>query len=325
MSQMSVSVIIPTYKRKVLLRETLLSLCQQTYPSTWYEIVVADDGSTDGTGEMVAALEVPCTIKYDWQENAGVNAARNRGIRLARGPLLLFLDDDMLADSRLIESHVQSHRQYRRVVVKGRIEWTPQGELTPFARVMQAGTDLNVVPDKDGFIPFYSVVSGHFSVQKPDVLKIGLWDENLRTYGFRDLDFMYRAHKSGLRMLYNHRALTYHRDYAVGSRENCERIRKAAWSAVTQIFEKHPELEGQLAMFEDKGYIAWRDDPPHIILRKLARSIMILSPTLKMLEGITSAVEALWPSPMLLRPLYRWVIGTYTCLGYREGLKARHD
>jgi len=316
-----VSVIIPTYNRKHLLRQTLLSLCQQTYPSAQYEIIVADDGSTDGTGEMVAALEVPCTINYDWQENAGVTTARNRGIRLARGPLLLFLDDDMLADSRLIEFHVQSHAEHQGIIVKGRVEWTPQGELTTFARVIQTGTNLNVVPNGDGFIPFYFVGAGHFSIEKADALKTGLWDGNLRTYGFVDLDFMYRAHKSGVRMLYNPQALTYHRDYAVGLHQNCERIRRAAWSAATQIFEKHPELEGQLAMFEDKGYIAWRDDPPHIILRKLARSIMILSPALKTLEGVTSAVQALWPSPVLLRPLYRWVIGTYICLGYREGLR----
>jgi hypothetical protein len=98
----------------------------------------------------------------------------------------------------------------------------------------------------------------------------------------------------------------------------------ATAKAVTQLFPKHPELESQMAMFRDKGYVRWREDPLHIILRKLARSIMILPPALKMLEGITSAVEALWPSPVLLRPLYRWVIGTYICLGYREGLKAQH-
>jgi hypothetical protein len=76
-------------------------------------------------------------------------------------------------------------------------------------------------------------------------------------------------------------------------------------------------------MFRDMGYVCWRADPPHIILRKLARSIMILPLALKILEGITRAVEALRPSPVLLRPLYRWVIGTYICLGYREGLKAQ--
>jgi hypothetical protein len=91
------------------------------------------------------------------------------------------------------------------------------------------------------------------------------------------------------------------------------------------LFAKHPELRDQLDMFRDKGHISWRDDPPYIILRKLARSAMILPLALWVLERATSTVDALWPSQVLLRPLYRWVIGTYVCLGYREALKVCYD
>jgi glycosyltransferase involved in cell wall biosynthesis len=321
---MFVSVIIPTYNRKDVLRETLLSLGQQTYSFTQYEVVIADDGSTDGTGEMVAALPAPCAIRHDWQANRGVNAARNRGTRLARGPLLLFLDDDMLADPGLIEAHAESHTQHQGIIVKGRVIWRPLGEWTTFARVTQTDSDLNETPDENGFISFFSVFAGHFSIRRADALAAGPWEEGWKPYGFFDLDFMYRAHKSGLRMLYDPRAVTYHRDYAAGLRQHCKRIRVAATKAVTQLFLKHPELEGQMAMFRDKGYVRWREDPPNIVLRKLARTVMIWPPALAALEGVTQAVEALYPSPALLRPLYRWVIGTYICLGYREGLKARH-
>ena len=86
----TVSVIIPAYNRCQLLRRALLSVYKQTVQAE--EIIVIDDGSTDGTEEMLGK-EFP-DVKYTFQENAGVSAARNLGIRQAKGEWLAFLDSD---------------------------------------------------------------------------------------------------------------------------------------------------------------------------------------------------------------------------------------
>ena len=177
--------------------------------------------------------------------------------------------------------------------------------------------------DSEISLPPFHCATGNLSLRREAFRRIGGFDERFQVYGWEDTDFGYRAAQAGLRLLCNPRALSYHHDYAINFKADGERIRQAARSVWT-LFDKHPELEGQLAMFEDKGHIAWRDDPPHIILRKLARSVMIWPPALWTLEKVTEVVEMLYPSPALLRPLYRWVIGTYTCLGYREGLKTRY-
>jgi len=86
------SVVVPTYNRKTTLRQTLTALMAQDYPD--YEVIVVDDGSTDGTGEMIAA-EFP-GVRYLRQANAGPAAARNRGIAAASGEVIAFTDDDCL-------------------------------------------------------------------------------------------------------------------------------------------------------------------------------------------------------------------------------------
>jgi glycosyltransferase involved in cell wall biosynthesis len=90
MGQQAVSVIIPTHNRAGLLPRAVCSILGQSHPAE--EIIVVDDGSTDHT-ERLLRSEFPC-VKYVRQENRGVAAARNRGIREARGEWLAFLDSD---------------------------------------------------------------------------------------------------------------------------------------------------------------------------------------------------------------------------------------
>jgi glycosyltransferase involved in cell wall biosynthesis len=86
-----VSVIIPTYNRRDLLPRAIDAVLAQTHPVD--EIVVIDDGSTDGTGDMLQQ-RYGDRVRHVWQANAGVSAARNHGMRLARGRYLALLDSD---------------------------------------------------------------------------------------------------------------------------------------------------------------------------------------------------------------------------------------
>jgi glycosyltransferase involved in cell wall biosynthesis len=87
-----VSICVPTYNRKDYLKETLDSVFAQTYKD--YEVVVVDDGSTDGTAEMLKQSNY--SVRYHWQKNSGDAAARNKMIELAQGEFITFIDSDDL-------------------------------------------------------------------------------------------------------------------------------------------------------------------------------------------------------------------------------------
>jgi glycosyltransferase involved in cell wall biosynthesis len=86
-----ISVIIPTYNRSELLKEAIKSVLNQSYSD--FEIIVVDDGSTDDTRAVVTSYN-SSKIIYFFQENRGRSSARNRGIKLARGEYVAFLDSD---------------------------------------------------------------------------------------------------------------------------------------------------------------------------------------------------------------------------------------
>ncbi len=90
-NEVEVSAIIPTYNRRDLVLRAIDCVLAQTRPVA--QVIVVDDGSTDGTREALAA-RYGDRIEYVWQPNAGVSAARNHGLSLARGRYLALLDSD---------------------------------------------------------------------------------------------------------------------------------------------------------------------------------------------------------------------------------------
>jgi glycosyltransferase involved in cell wall biosynthesis len=85
-----VSVVMPVYNGERYLIEAVESVLAQSYRPL--ELILVDDGSTDGSADL--ARRFGTALRYEYQPNAGQSTARNRGIQLARGPLLAFLDDD---------------------------------------------------------------------------------------------------------------------------------------------------------------------------------------------------------------------------------------
>lgn len=109
----TISVIIPTYNRAKVVGRAVESVCAQTIPA--HEIIVIDDGSTDDTGNVLEAFKgrIHCIL----QENAGVSAARNAGIRAAKGDWIAFLDSDDQWFPDYLETQVKSICQYPDAIV----------------------------------------------------------------------------------------------------------------------------------------------------------------------------------------------------------------
>lgn len=104
-----ISIIIPTYNRAQMLPLTLDSFLAQDYPSDRYEIIVVDNNSTDETPEIAARYVDNSTVsvKYYFEQRQGVHYARNSAAKQARGDILYFTDDDMIADRALLSELVR--------------------------------------------------------------------------------------------------------------------------------------------------------------------------------------------------------------------------
>ncbi len=106
---MRFSIVIPTYQRRDIVVRMVAALDRQLHSD--FEVVVVADGSTDGTAAALRKLRVRFPLTVLEQSNQGAAAARNAGASASRGELLVFLDDDMEADPKMLTEHDRSHRE----------------------------------------------------------------------------------------------------------------------------------------------------------------------------------------------------------------------
>jgi glycosyltransferase involved in cell wall biosynthesis len=127
-----VSVIVPTYNRAETLRTTIKSLTKQNYPADHYEIIVVDNNSTDhtrGVVEETIGLS-PVNVKYYFEPRQGVHYARNTALKLSRGEILYYTDDDMIAEMDLLTQIVKPFALHPKLgTVTGRV--LPVWEISP--------------------------------------------------------------------------------------------------------------------------------------------------------------------------------------------------
>ena len=167
-----ISVIIPTYNRLSFLREAIQSVLDQTVKPL--EVIVVDDGSTDGTREM-CQKEFP-EVRYVYQDNQGVSAARNTGIQRARGEWLAFLDSDDLwvKDKLKIQwDFIQEHPESR--VVQTEEIWIRKGRRVNPKKIHQKHSGWIF----EKCIPLCIVSPSAVMIHRSVFDEAGLFDEDL--------------------------------------------------------------------------------------------------------------------------------------------------
>lgn len=123
------SVLIATFNRAEMLARTLPSVIDQDLPPDEYEVIVIDDGSTDATSSYLNALKHP-HLKIIRGPNVGQGAAYNRGLEIADGDYVLFLDDDIVCPPSLLSAHLKAHAGSLNTVVSGPLRLSAQSRDT---------------------------------------------------------------------------------------------------------------------------------------------------------------------------------------------------
>jgi GT2 family glycosyltransferase len=233
---MQISVLIPTFNRRETLAKTLPALfAQQGLEGVAWEIIVVDDGSTDGTADLVAELaaQSPVSLTYLYQENSGPAAARNMGLRAALAPLALMIGDDILATPGLLSQHLAAHERHPApgAAVLGLVDWSPALTVTPFMRWWAENRfRFGALQSGKAEMHFSFFYTCNISVKREFLLEHGLFDEDFRAAAYEDTELAYRLDQAGLEMHFAPQALAYHH-HPTDLQAACRRIQNIGrWS-----------------------------------------------------------------------------------------------
>jgi glycosyltransferase involved in cell wall biosynthesis len=194
----TISVVIPTFNRRERLARVLRSLAEQDVEAA-FEVVVISDGSTDGTEEYLRSGGLPLPVKPLFQRNRGPAAARNNGVERASGELVIFLDDDVVAEPGLLQAHLRAHRRWGgRAVVIGPMLNPVDHAMSPWIAWEQAMLHKQYDDMRDGKYgatarQFYT---GNASVRREHLLEAGGFNSRFRRA--EDIELAFRLDDMGL-------------------------------------------------------------------------------------------------------------------------------
>jgi cellulose synthase/poly-beta-1,6-N-acetylglucosamine synthase-like glycosyltransferase len=229
-----ISVVIATKDRALFLQRALESLAQQR-GAPEFEVVVADNGSTDGTPDVVAAAVgiVPYQLRRIEAGRANRGLARNMGVAAAAGELILFVDDDVWLPANFLAAHAAAHRgAHPSRVVTGPILNVPDYDQRPRAGASNYSS------------AFFCTCNA--SVAKTELDSVGGFDEAFDLYGWEDTELGLRLRNAGLEHTFAWDAFLYHikppESLEVAIRRTVEKATMAA-----QFVQKSPTLRTRLA------------------------------------------------------------------------------
>ncbi len=203
----TLSVVVPVYNDPRGIRTTLESVAEQTYPAESYEVLAVDNGSTDGTGEVIRAFaglydHVHLVVEDELQ---GSYAARNEGVENACGSLVAFLDADMTVEEDWAESVVASHERHGWDYMGAPVETYIEGERTIGAVYddLLGGFPVEQYMTEKGF-----TVTASLAVTREVFDEVGSFDERYTSQG--DGEFGKRVREAGFVQHYEPAITVYH-------------------------------------------------------------------------------------------------------------------
>ncbi|NEO83615.1 MAG: glycosyltransferase family 2 protein [Spirulina sp. SIO3F2] len=197
---MFLSIVIPTYNRRPILEKCLRALEQQTWHADRYEVVVVDDGSTDGTVAWLQTetAQFPHVVLVQ-QDHQGPAAARNLGVEHAKGDTIVFIDSDLVVTDVFLQSHVTALQ-------------TGGDHAFTYGRVINTANfeDPTAEPYKVTDFSAAYFATGNVAIAKQWLIEAGLFDTEFQLYGWEDLELGVRLKKLGLKLIKCPEAVGYH-------------------------------------------------------------------------------------------------------------------
>lgn len=246
----AVSVVIASRDRCRLLRRCLTALAEQDVPAGTFDVVLVDDGSRDGTGEMLESLALPYELHALRNGSTGKAEALNTGIAAARGELLLFLDDDMIASPGLVGAHLDAHREDPRTLGIGAITQRPRDGRDWYAHAFARGWNEHMADRDRERIGWADCYGANFSAPRAALDRVGGFKPELVTA--EDIEMGYRLERAGYSPTYLPRAHGVHDDQKSGRRMLADQRRQGEIHA--GLAARCPEMAPRLLPWSDRTF-----------------------------------------------------------------------
>ena len=325
-----VSIVVPTFRRPTALRDTLAALARLEFPADAYEVIVVDDGSDRETQAVVerAAAAMKPAVRYLGLSNAGVATARNRGARLARGDVLIFLDDDMIVEPNHIEEHLRTQELYGPGLVNGHWEFEPRVrsllEESPFGRFRLEVEEwvkegIAKRPLRERCVVPSAVTACNLSLSRKTFEELGGFDEDFPFAGSEDLEFSARAADAQLPLVYNRDIALLHNDNRLTLQGFGRRQEQGAVTSVYLASKRPDEYAARPLIYENAPVT--RADGPRLAAKKLLKWVLSRGPVLRLAHVAVGVVERVRPETRLLRRAYWGICGLHIYRGVQRGLK----
>lgn len=238
-----VSVVVATYERPAAVASLLRQLEAQTLPATDYEVVVVDDGSRVPLTESLAGYAPAYGLTVLRQANGGPAAARDAGIRSARGELIVVLDDDMSVGAGFVAAHAAAHGGERPRVVLGRMEASaaPDRGRGFLDRWRMIAFEERAARLRAGNASLHGedVYTGNVSFPRREYLAVGGFDTALRLS--EDIELGLRLERAGAEVVMADAAWSSH-EAASESAAAWMRRAIAYGASEARIGKKHPDV-----------------------------------------------------------------------------------
>jgi glycosyltransferase involved in cell wall biosynthesis len=313
-----ISVVIPTHNRASFLKSSLASLAAQSLGRRDFEVIVVDDGSTDETAEVCRSSSSELPLRYVHVDHLGIAAAKNAGTFAARGALVLYFDDDDIADRNLLSEHVKAHEKHPEVTaaVLGYTDWGPSLRKT---EVMDFATNVGQYlfaykALQDGQpLDFTFFWGGRASCKRTLFARYGLYRPEFE-FGSEDIELAYRLSKHGFHVIYQRSAVQY-MNRALTYDEFCRRCERQG-SSLALFSRMHPDPVIQQYCLVGDASERWPTLEPHLSenIRRVGELERALDTAGRDAEKIRSE----------LHKLYWWTFDAWKLKGVAEGL-ARLD
>jgi glycosyltransferase involved in cell wall biosynthesis len=196
------SIIIPTYNRNSVLVECLQSIYQNK-SKIEFEVIVIFDGKNDETNKVIKTLQKYKNFKYIIQDNKGPGAARNKGLNIAKGKIIAFLDDDTTVNADWIKKIIDAHNTYPDIkIIAGKLLTNNHKLMAEFSKILEYEPLIDGQEIKPSLVNNVSYKKDCFKIVKK-------FDESMRIG--EDIDFNYRLFKQKIRAIYLSNIIIKHR------------------------------------------------------------------------------------------------------------------